>query len=108
MGMFHLFQSRKSENAVNDLSARILDFIGRNEHLYFRAITVLTIIVLFLAAEQFQDLVLFVSLGLLGGGIYYRRKGDVVDIGTFIGAGIGLGVFIIYFLVRSAANLFLS
>ena len=93
---------------MNDLGERVIDFIGRNEHLYFRAITILTIIVLFLAAERFQDLVLFVSIGLLAGGIYYRRKGDVIDIGTFIGAGIGLGIFLIYFLLRSAASLFIS
>jgi len=64
----------------------------------------LTIVVLFLAAERYQDLVLFVSIGLLLGGIYYRRNGKVVDIGTMIGAGGGLIIYIIYFLIKTGAG----
>lgn len=63
------------------------------------------IIVLFLAAERFQDLVLFVSAGLLLGGIYYRRKGDLVDIGTLIGACLGFLIFIVYFVIKAIYSL---
>jgi hypothetical protein len=94
------FNSR-SESKLNDLVLKLVDFIEQRELLYFRVITVLMIIVLFLAAERFQDLVLFVSVGLLIGGVYYRRKGALIDIGTLIGACLGFIVYLVFFVLRA-------
>ena len=90
---------------MNDIIINLLKFIEKREALYFRTITVLMIIVLFLAAERFQNVVLFVSIGLLIGGIYYRRKGDLIDIGTLIGAGLGLLAFLVFFILKGIIGL---
>jgi hypothetical protein len=89
---------------VNDLIARVLDFIEQQEKFYFRVIIVVLIIVLFLAAERFQDMVLFVSIGLLIGALYNRRQGSQIEIGAFVGACLGFLLFGIYFLVSGVLS----
>lgn len=85
---------------MDDLVLKLVNFIGQREWLYFRTITVLMIIVLFLAAKQFQDVVVFVSIGLLLGAIYYRRQGKLIDIGALIGACLSFGAYLVLFVIK--------
>jgi hypothetical protein len=79
-----------------------MDFIEQQEKLYFRAVIIILILFLFLAAKQFQDMVLFVSLGLLGGALYARfQDSEKIEIGGFVGACIGFLIYFLYFLITT-------
>ena len=77
---------------------KVLDFIEQRQTLYFRALIVLLIIIMLLVAERLQSLVLFVSVGLVLGAIYYRVRGRIVEIGAFIGACVGILFSGVYYL----------
>jgi hypothetical protein len=79
-----------------------MDFIEQREKRYFQAVIVLLILFLLLAAQQFQDLVLFVSIGLLIGAGYKRVQGsENIEIGGFVGACVGFLIFGVYFVIIS-------
>jgi len=87
---------------MNDIITKLMDFIGQNEKRYFQAIIVLLIIFLFLAARQFQNFVLFVSIGLLIGALYTRWQGsEKIEVGGFVGACFGFLLYIIYFIITT-------
>jgi hypothetical protein len=90
---------------MNNLLTRLLDFIEQQEKFYFRMIIVVLIFVLFLAAERFQDMVLFVSIGLLVGALYNRWQGSQIEIGAFVGACLGFLLYGVYFLVSGIVSL---
>lgn len=91
---------------MNDIITRLMDFIEQQEKLYFRAVIVILIIFLFLAAKQFQDMVLFISLGLLAGALYTRWQGsEKIEIGGFVGACIAFLIYLFYFIITTLLSL---
>jgi hypothetical protein len=93
---------------MNDIITTLMNFIQEREKRYFQAIIVLLIIFLFLAAQQFQDLVLFVSFGLLFGALYTRRQGSrKIEIGGFVGACVGFIIYGVYFIISTLFSLLL-
>ena len=91
---------------MNSLIMKLMDFIEQQEKLYFSTFIVLLIIFLFLAAERFQDLVLFVSIGLLVGALYNRWQNSKIEIGAFVGACVGFLAFGAYTVITGIASLF--
>ena len=93
---------------MNGLIMKLMDFIEQREKRYFQAVIVLLILFLLLAAQQFQDLVLFVSIGLLIGAGYNRMQGkEKIEIGGFVGACVGFLVYVVYFVIRTFLNFLL-
>lgn len=87
---------------MNNILSTLMDFIEQHEKRYFQAIIVLLIIFLLLAAQQYQNLVLFISISLLIGALYTRWQGsEKIEIGGFVGACVGFFLYIVYFIISS-------